>query len=50
MNSDGNTNSNNNSYPVVPVASINWGCKTNGFVRENRNKLYPLVIDGITIK
>ena len=25
VNSNGNTNDNSNSYPVVPVASINWG-------------------------
>lgn len=39
-----NSGANSNNNRVVPVASINLGYITNGYIRANRNKLYPLIM------
>ena len=46
MNNNGNANGNNNSRAVRPVASINWGYITNGYIRDNiETEHCPLILE-----
>ena len=42
VNSSGSPCGSNGSYAVRPVASINWGYITNGYIRDNIETEYVL--------